>query len=182
MWKDIFDVEIIWNHNQFIHLRVSHNNHLVSWITDIYGSPISSIRKSLWSALELLASSVQGPWLLGGDFNTILHDSEKKGGSPNGLGACRLYQAWFHSQGMYDLHFHGPQFMWSRGTLFKRLVRVSCNNYWVQRFADYTVLHLPKLSLDHRLILVKCENCSSNVSHDRPFRFQVVWLTNNKFS
>ena len=26
LWKDIFDVEIIRNHTQFIHLRVSQNN------------------------------------------------------------------------------------------------------------------------------------------------------------
>ena len=47
LWRDIFDVEIVRNHTQFIHLRVSYNNQLVSWITAIYGSPITSIRKSL---------------------------------------------------------------------------------------------------------------------------------------
>lgn len=57
--------------------------------------------------------------MLGGDFNTILYDSEKKGGSPNGVGACRLFQAWFHTHCMHDLHFHGPRFTWSRGNLLK---------------------------------------------------------------
>ena len=30
LWRDIFDVEIVRNHTQFIHLWVSHNNQLVS--------------------------------------------------------------------------------------------------------------------------------------------------------
>lgn len=57
--------------------------------------------------------------MLGGDFNTILYDSEKKMGSPNGVDTCRLFQAWFHTHCMHDLHFHGPRFTWSRVNLLK---------------------------------------------------------------
>lgn len=59
--KDIFEVEIIWNHSQFIHLRVLRNNNLISWITAIYASHNPSIHKYMWSELDFLVSSVHGP-------------------------------------------------------------------------------------------------------------------------
>ncbi|XP_015386677.1 uncharacterized protein LOC107177419 [Citrus sinensis] len=119
--------------------------------------------------------------MLGGDFNTILYDSEKKDGSPTGSGACHFFQSWFQLNCMHDLQFHGPRFTWSRGSLFKRLDRVICNSERASIFSDSTIFHLPKLSPDHRLILVRSNGLSSRNLHSRPFRFQVAWLTNEGF-
>lgn len=66
--------------------------------------------------------------MLGGDFKTILYDSEEEERSPNGVGACRLFQALFHTHCMHDLHFHGLRFTRSRGNLLKRLDIVICND------------------------------------------------------
>lgn len=82
---------------------------------------------------------------------------------------------------MHDLYFHGPRFTWSRDNLLKRLDKVICNDDWVQRFADYNVLHLFKFSSDHRPIMVNCNNPALGNVGNRPFRFQAVWLTNNSF-
>ncbi|XP_052287360.1 uncharacterized protein LOC127898893 [Citrus sinensis] len=181
LWKNLFDVEIVENHTQFIHLKISRNNNLLTWMTAIYASPNPSIRRHLWNELAKIALTVQGPWLLGGDFNTILYNSEKKGGSPMGAGVCRLFQSWFHSHGMHDLPFHGPRFTWSRGNLFKRLDRVICNGDWAQTYAASTVLHLPKFISDHRPLLVKENINPPRNLNSRPFRFQAAWLTNDGF-
>ena len=119
--------------------------------------------------------------MLGEDFNTILHDSEKKGGSPTGTGACNFFQSWFQLNYMHDLQFHRPRFTWSRGSLFKRLDRVICNSEWASIFSDSIVLHLPKLSYDHRPILVRSNGLSSRNLNSRPFRFQAARLTNESF-
>ncbi|KAH9672602.1 putative ribonuclease H protein [Citrus sinensis] len=80
-----------------------------------------------------------------------------------------------------EVEFHGPRFTWSRGSLFKRLDRVICNSERASIFSDSTIFHLPKLSPDHRLILVRSNGLSSRNLHSRPFRFQVAWLTNEGF-
>ncbi|KAL9447407.1 hypothetical protein AB3S75_014969 [Citrus x aurantiifolia] len=116
--------------------------------------------------------------MLGGDFNTILYDSEKKGGSPTGTGSCHFFQSLFQLKCMHDLQFHRPRFTWSRGSLFKHLDRIICNSEWASIFSDSIVLHLPKLSSDHRPILVRSNRLSSRNLNSRPFRFQVAWLTN----
>lgn len=78
LWKDLFEVEIVGNHTQFIHLNIFKNNSLLTWMTTIYASSNPSIRRYLWNELANIALIVHGPWLLGSDFNTILYNSEKK--------------------------------------------------------------------------------------------------------
>lgn len=53
------------------------------------------------------------PWLLLGDFNQILDNSEKRGGSPP-LGArIRAFKEAISACGLIDLGFFGPRFTWS---------------------------------------------------------------------
>lgn len=61
-------MEILVNHSQFIHCKVSNSEGMLSWTT--------STRKILWKVIDVLADTVRGPWLLAGDF--IRYISEKK--------------------------------------------------------------------------------------------------------
>ena len=46
----------------------------------VYGSNSASVRKELWRELIRISQVVQGPWLVGGDFNTVKEVYEKNGG------------------------------------------------------------------------------------------------------
>ena len=181
MWKDCVKVEVIINHKQFIHFRIANDISFISWATAVYASPNKHIRNLLWKDLEAVARNVSGPWLLGGDFNTILHPSERRGGSPRSTGVCHRFNDWFHRNQFCDLDFSGPKFTWERGNLLKRLDRSFCNDEWVQKFANSQVMHLPKLDSDHRPILVKFERVSRQASGAKPFRFLASWLTDSRF-
>lgn len=128
LWSNGFNVDIVINHKQFVHFKVTNMIGVWSWVTAVYASPINVVRMQLWSELGKMSNYIKGPWLLGGDFNTILHDEEKKGGSPKNRGACRYFSRWFHNAKMIDLKFKGLRFTWSRGLLFKRLDREICND------------------------------------------------------
>ena len=177
LWKECLDVEIVMNHRQFIHLRVSNNSGLIFSIIAIYASLILSVRKQLWSDLDKLAGFVQGPWLPGGDFNAILNASEKQGGSLRSNGVCQLFNGWFHHNKFCDLEFKGPSFTWARGSLHKRLDRAICNDNWIERFSDTSVLHLPKVCSDHRPILVQFGKLQTARNSPKPFRFLFFLLT-----
>ena len=82
LWKDFLQVEVVASHSQYVHLQISNNHSFLSWLTTIYASPHPNIRKHLWGELDKLAQTVYGPWIMGGDFNTILYDSEKKKEAP----------------------------------------------------------------------------------------------------
>lgn len=118
---------------------------------------------------------------MGGDFNTILYASEKKGGVNSKNGVCPLLRNWFHSNNLCDLDFQGPRFIWSRGSLYKRLDRAVCNGEWLTEFPENMLLHLPKVGSDYRPILVKFGETNSASKANKPFRFLSAWLTNEKF-
>lgn len=181
LWDDSYGVEIISNHTQFIHFNISKNNVVFSWVTTIYASPSPCKRRDLWSHLERLATTVQGPWLMGGDFNSIIYASEKRGGSSHRSGICGLFRTWLHSNRLYDLQFKGPKFTWSRGTLAKRLDRAVCNEDWTGRFTENTVLHLPKIAPDHRPVLVRFEKVEERGRGNKPFWFLAAWLIDKGF-
>lgn len=65
---------------QVIHGRFSHNSISVE-ISMVYGLHNINDRKELWEELEKLGDSVQGPWLIMGDFNTIYESDQRQGGS-----------------------------------------------------------------------------------------------------
>ncbi|KAH9661422.1 reverse transcriptase domain-containing protein [Citrus sinensis] len=69
---------------------------------------------------------------------------------------------------MLDLNFSGPRFTWSRGNLSKRLDRAVCNDGWLIKHANSSVMHLPKIDSDHRPILVKFHNMDSRHGGLRP--------------
>ena len=81
LWRDFFDVEVALNHHQFIHLKISAHNVTQAWVTAVYASPHSSRRHELLHQLNYIARSMHDPWLVGGDFNSILYAEEKCGGS-----------------------------------------------------------------------------------------------------
>ena len=77
LWQSVIEVEVLLNHKQFIHFKISRNKVFMSWVTAVYASPNPMLRRHLWNHMESLALSVQGPWLIGRDFNSILYASKK---------------------------------------------------------------------------------------------------------
>ncbi|KAH9673337.1 reverse transcriptase domain-containing protein [Citrus sinensis] len=170
------------NHRQFIHFKICRNNTFISWVTAVYASPNPMLRRQLWKHMDSIAMSIQGPWLIGGDFNSILYASEKQGGATQNSGVCGNFRQWFDGYRIFDLKFKGPRFTWSRGLLFKRLDRALCNSDWLIKFADNSVLHLPKVASDHRPVLVRFAGAEYRHRGTRPFRFLAPWLTHEHFN
>ena len=175
-------MDVLFNHRQFIHFKICKNKAFVSWVTAVYASPNPILRRQLWSHMENIASSMQGPWLIGGDFNSILYASEKQGGVRRNSGVCNLFRKWFDGYQIYDLKFKGPRFTWSRGLLLKRLDRALCNKEWLLQHTKNSVLHLPKFASDHRSVLVRFDKDGADHQRNRPFHFLATWLTHDHFS
>ena len=47
-------------------------------LTCVYASPNPVKRWELWGALNIIKERVQGAWCIGGDFNAILYEHDRK--------------------------------------------------------------------------------------------------------
>ena len=61
LWRNQFEVEIIFNHKQFIHFKLKRNNVLTSWVIAVHASPVPVIRRELWDHLNHLAAITNDP-------------------------------------------------------------------------------------------------------------------------
>ena len=96
LWQSSIKVEVLLNHRQFIHFKICMNNVFVSWGTTVYASPNPMLRCQLWKHMDNISTSIHGPWLIGGDFNSILYASEKQEGVARNSGVCGNFRQWFN--------------------------------------------------------------------------------------
>lgn len=82
LWRDFMDISIKSYSLGHIDCSIKCADHL--WrFTGFYGNPDQSMRKHSWNLLRRLAGVEEFrnlPWVVGGDFNEILHQAEKRGG------------------------------------------------------------------------------------------------------
>ncbi|XP_060202604.1 uncharacterized protein LOC132631021 [Lycium barbarum] len=77
------DVEVLMNTDQQVTLKLSLLDCGKILITTLVYAKCDAIdRLELWDDIYSLSSSMNSPWLVGGDFNVILNEKEKIGGLP----------------------------------------------------------------------------------------------------
>ncbi|XP_039028355.1 uncharacterized protein LOC120162254 [Hibiscus syriacus] len=97
-------------------------------------------KTSFWTHLRSLASQIQAPWILPGDFNATLVIVDRKGGFGSSH-PCKYFQDFLVDFDLRDMGFHDPP--WTCGLTHARLDRALCNNYWDDLFLE-SIGNLPK--------------------------------------
>jgi len=152
-------------------------------ITGVYGHPNEDEKHKTWSLLAGL-NNPNLPWLCFGDFNEILMQQEKRGGSPKPQNSIDSFSRVVHECDLTDLGFTGYPFTWSnnRGggdNVQERLDRFLANSSWLAIFPWNRVRHLHKRHSDHLPILVDSTNSGLAVqckSRKKLWRFEKAWL------
>ncbi|CAL1397558.1 unnamed protein product [Linum trigynum] len=130
-----------------------------------------------------MEQQVDRPWLLTGDWNSILKSSEKQGGAPLNMAKTKAFRDCMEDCRLMDLGFTGPRFTWftSKSNLKERLDRSICNLDWHKEFPSSFVTHLPKIKSDHRPILTCSSTDKGEKKPVRRFQFLAPWLTHDDF-
>ncbi|CAN7004109.1 unnamed protein product [Brassica oleracea var. botrytis] len=79
LWKDGIEVSVLESSPNLIDTRVTHKG-VTSFISFIYGAPAMENRATFWAKLSEVGRDRDSLWLISGDFNDILNNSEKTGG------------------------------------------------------------------------------------------------------
>lgn len=130
--------------------------------TGFHGNPVADQHHHSWDLLKRLADIPELrllPWLVEGDFNEILFESEKLGGQSRNLSQMTDFSEALDESGLQDISFKGDHLTWCnkrRGDdmILARLDRFVCNFDWHMAFPSAEVENLAYFGSDHSPISV----------------------------
>lgn len=105
------DADLVVLNNHQISLKVRSDPSSSTWlVTCAHALSSWNDRCPFWKDIETSGAQFNGPWLLFGDFNTILSSTENKEGRFFGSPSHNVFLDFVHSNGLVDLGFSGNHF------------------------------------------------------------------------
>ena len=99
--------------NKFVVKKPNGGDGLAWMLTCFYGWPEASQKHKSWVLLNHLYSFVDGPWCCIGDFNAILHSSEKQSRFPPPFKQMDEFHSLLDGHSLADLGFVGYPYTWN---------------------------------------------------------------------
>ncbi|KAL2243600.1 UNVERIFIED_CONTAM: hypothetical protein Sindi_0478000 [Sesamum indicum] len=178
-WGPEVQCRVLIDHEQFLHLHLESNKWPKPFfVTAVYAKCDMVERRDLWAGLRLISVG-SSPWIVGGDFNTVLCPEERSGGAaPSGI-AMSDFHDMIADCALTDAGYTGSPYTWYSRRLRQRLDRVLVTDSWMDVFSKTQVTHLELSKSDHRGLLVVAETIVTQKASS--FRFQHMWITHPGF-
>nr|XP_029148269.1 uncharacterized protein LOC112742262 [Arachis hypogaea] len=156
-----------------------------SYCSAVYANPHIHRRKELWGDLTKIANMIHGPWIVLGEFNDVLLQSEVRGGQFR-LARAEQFAETLEDCGLFDMGAIGRRFTWYRKVkggvqVAKKLDRAVINQDWRLMFPEAYTEVLARLHSDHCPLFTRCKMAKRATKGHRPFRFQAAWMTHPLF-
>ncbi|KAL0419002.1 UNVERIFIED_CONTAM: hypothetical protein Sradi_1313700 [Sesamum radiatum] len=158
---DKVGVDILRVESQFVHCRAFNKRlHTRCLITVLYGAYDLIPRRNLWSALCNLSAVISNePWLVLGDFNAVMDDSEVYGRAADTSVSMTEFRNCIRDSGLVQLPFTGCPFTWhncSEGprSLWKRLDRMLANTNWMDAWPNSSYISALPSTSDHSPLIL----------------------------
>ncbi|XP_070031995.1 uncharacterized protein [Nicotiana tomentosiformis] len=153
-------------------------------MTFVYAKCSSTYIIELWDSLYYIAIDMELPWLVGGDFNVVLHENEKIGGLPVHPLEYEDFAPCINSCRPFDQDYKGSPYTWWNGRpnsecIFKRLDIIFVNLPFQNILPSIEVEHLIRTDSDHAPLLMTCGEHTTNFV--KPFRFLNLWTKHATF-
>ena len=120
------------------------------WLSVVYGLNRGIERRRLWDHLCSLGRNMnQKPWMIAGDFNSIVNPSESSSVNSNQVMTTdtKEFKECLQKLEVFDHVYSGPLFTWTNrqreGFVAKKLDRVLINGNWLLSFPSSKVEFLP---------------------------------------
>lgn len=157
--------------------KVTHHELYISFV---YGLHSIVNRRELWDSILNFGLTMERPWLVLGDFNTILTEEERINGAHVTPYEIRDFSNVCMQCGLVDLQSVGWFFTWSKNSTWTKLDRAMVNNAWMCSGFQGLASFLPPGSLsDHSPCIVSI--FQQQHSSRKPFKFFNFWVKNDDF-
>ena len=91
------------------------DSHLMFFFTGFYGNPTTVLRRESWKLLQRIGHARDLAWLIAGDFNEVMYQSELVGQNQRNATQIRDFRAALYNVGLFDLGFEGNMITWRNG-------------------------------------------------------------------
>ncbi|KAG7593406.1 Reverse transcriptase domain [Arabidopsis thaliana x Arabidopsis arenosa] len=181
-WKGAYEVEVLFSDHRIIDVKVKLGS-LLFFISCVYGEPVTQFRQVVWDNLVDIGNSRDDPWLVLGDLNEIVDNTEKLGGPARAEFTFFPFRNMISDCRLREVPSIGNRFSWAgdRNNLWIqcRLDRALGNEAWFHLFPRAQAEYLERIGSDHRPVFVRFVN--ENMSRRGRFLFDKRWTSKPEF-
>lgn len=145
-WKDNLVVKIRSYSRYHIDVVISSDKFHFLHFIGFYGNPDAAQRVESWKLLKRIGDSIQGPWIVGGDFNEILSLEEKQGGNNRSFEAMGRFRKAINYCVLEDLYKNDYSFTWCNGHhpdfIMEKLDGIFANSEWFEMARKFSFRYL----------------------------------------
>ncbi|CAM8914180.1 unnamed protein product [Rhodiola kirilowii] len=185
---------LLWNEDLEVRIKSFSRNHIDAIVEDqtvfrltlFYGEPAVSNRMLGWSLLRRLGEDRSFPWLVIGDFNEVVCQSEVQGGRGRQNWQMENFRRVLDDCELTDIGYLGYPFTYSNrregeAEVRARLDRVVASHDWRSRFPRTAVKHVQLYASDHQLLVLNTDS-RCDWRNKRFFRFEMMWFDHPDFT
>jgi exonuclease III len=150
------------------------------WLTSVYGPVADAEKLEFLDELRSVGGSIQGPWLVTGDFNMIYRAQDK---SNDRLDRRLMGQFWhfLNDMALKELHLSGQLYTWSNECIHPMLDHINCafvSKEWDDIFPRSDLLALPTICSKHAPLILRTD---AEFQNRKQFLFWSFWTHCDKF-
>ncbi|CDY54297.1 BnaC01g41960D [Brassica napus] len=157
IWQHPVSIQVLEQSRQTLTCTVSLPSSITFTFTVVYAANTEAERIELWVHLlniQQTFSLLTSPWVVGGDFNQILHPSEHSSIRVNSLSASMIdFSDCLLQADLFDLRYQGVFHTWFNkqpaSPITKKLDRLLVNQAWISYLPHSLATVLPPNISDH---------------------------------
>lgn len=112
LWNGEVDIDVAWKTDNVVCCTIHNCNNQDCWhLYGAYGPPHYVKKKRFWEDMAEKISNEEMPWMMFGDLNEIIDETERFGGR-NLIGKRLFLKEFMQQVGAVDLGFNGRKFTW----------------------------------------------------------------------
>ncbi|CAA0837917.1 Unknown protein, partial [Striga hermonthica] len=185
LWDSQVVVNQIICKNFFIAVEFQLQSQPLQWGVFVYISPLRLTRESQWEELITAKAQWGSYWFSIGDWNDILSNSEKAGGSNRPAHSLMGFNSFVSDMNMMEVNSTGYAFTWSNnrampGLIEEKLDRAFCSLDWSHSYPNASVTNILRSSSDHAALLLSIG--PPTLKRKAPFQFDKRWLCMEGFN
>lgn len=160
-------------------------------MTGVYGWLENNLKHKTWEMIDDMGTYNDLPWFVGGDFNEIMYEAEKKGGAPCDFNNLCAFRYCLDRNGLLDLGYGGHPYTWSNkrkdGFIEERLDRFVATESWKRIFPQASFENMIWDCSDHCPMIAHFHGYIEDAQVDRRqderrlFRFEARWIYHETF-